>query len=595
MQKDKFCVMNKATALRTIKELIAKFEADLPYYQNAKEDVLRIDLINPFFEALGWDIENKKGALPTEREVFYEDTVLVQQRKKAPDYGFTKQGQHRFYVEAKKAGLVLPQEDRAALQLRSYGWSKSLEVSILTNFEYFMVYDCTIEPQYIDVANVGLVKSIHYKNYEKQIDYLWDNFAKENIYNGNFDKIFNNKAKRGDMAVDRAFLRTLELQRDYLAKGILTRNPKVEEEDLNFLVQIIIDRIIFLRICEDRGVEPNDQLKEAIRTGNYYNNLVQIFKTASAKYNSSLFDFNKDMVSPSIVLDNKVVENVISDLYFPKSPYQFAVIGTEILGTAYERFLGKVINITPANSVTIDEKPEVRKAGGVYYTPQYIVDEIVRQTIGKQIAGKTPKEIEQLSILDPSCGSGSFLLGAYQFLLDWYLNYYYQQRLANPTDRNLEKVLTPNNQLRTEEKKRILVQHLYGVDIDMQAVEVTKLSLALKAMEGETEATINTQLRIFKSKVLPNLDTNVVCGNSLVSPDFYEKGIFLTPKEQRKVNVFDWKDEFKAIMKKGGFDIVIGNPPYVFTRDVSFGTALKEYYGTHYLSILSKSANTREN
>jgi hypothetical protein len=133
------------------------------------------------------------------------------------------------------------------------------------------------------------------------------------------------------------------------------------------------------------------------------------------------------------------------------------------------------------------------------------------------------------------------------------------------------------------------------VDIDMQAVEVTKLSLALKAMEGETEATINTQLRIFKSKVLPNLDTNVVCGNSLVSPDFYEKGIFLTPKEQRKVNVFDWKDEFKSIMKKGGFDIIIGNPPYVFTRDVSFGTALKEYYSTNYLSMLSKSANTREN
>jgi hypothetical protein len=228
----------------------------------------------------------------------------------------------------------------------------------------------------------------------------------------------------------------------------------------------------------------------------------------------------------------------------------------------------------------VSQDPALRKAGGVYYTPQYIVDEIVRQTIGKQIAGKTPKEIEHLSILDPSCGSGSFLLGAYQFLLDWYLNYYYQQRLANPTDRSLEKVLTPNNQLRTEEKKRILVQHLYGVDIDMQAVEVTKLSLALKAMEGETEATINTQLRIFKSKVLPNLDTNVVCGNSLIGHDFYEKDIFLTPKEQRKINTFDWKITFPKPIKRGGFDIVIGNPPYV--QPTLVDKYSYEYISNHY-------------
>ena len=591
----------KEKGLAIIKKLVADFDKNLDYVksENVKEDVIRIDFIDPFFEALGWDIRNKNGQLPTEREVYYEDAVLVERRKKQPDYGFTKKGEHRFFVEAKKPSIFLPDSSLSALQLRSYGWSKQLKISVLTNFEHFVIYDCNIEPQATDVANIAALKTIHYKDYEKNFEYLWTHFAKENIYNGNFDALFDKIVAKGTMTVDKAFLRTLELQRDYLAKGIITKNPQIDEDDLNFLVQNILDRIIFLRICEDREVEPNDQLKQTIKTGNAYQNLVQLFKSSAEKYNSSLFDFEKDVLSPSIEIDNKVIQYVIGDLYFPKSPYQFSVIGTEILGTAYERFLGKIITITKAKSVEIDEKPEVRKAGGVYYTPQYIVNEIVKQTIGKKIAGKTPKEIEDLSILDPSCGSGSFLLGAYQFLLDWYLNYYYQQKLAKPKDKtygqNYENVLTQDDKLRTEEKKRILLAHIYGVDIDLQAVEVTKLSLALKAMEGETVATINTQLKFFKRRVLPNLDNNVQCGNSLISPDFYEIEMFLTPKERRKINVFDWKVEFKEVIKKGGFDVIIGNPPYVFTRDVPFSNEMKEYYKSKYFQLLTKSANVREN
>ncbi|MCU0462521.1 MAG: SAM-dependent methyltransferase [Bacteroidales bacterium] len=86
----------------------------------------------------------------------------------------------------------------------------------------------------------------------------------------------------------------------------------------------------------------------------------------------------------------------------------------EILGSVYEQFLGKVIRITPARHAKIEDKPEVRKAGGVYYTPQYIVDYIVKNTVGKLIDGKKPKDISKIKIVDPACGSGSFLLGAFQ-------------------------------------------------------------------------------------------------------------------------------------------------------------------------------------
>ncbi|MDO9579845.1 MAG: N-6 DNA methylase, partial [Bacteroidales bacterium] len=247
------------------------------------------------------------------------------------------------------------------------------------------------------------------------------------------------------------------------------------------------------------------------------------------------------------------------------------------LGSAYEQFLGKVIRITPAHHAKIEEKPEVRKAGGVYYTPQYIVEYIVKNTVGKLIDGKTPKEISKIKIVDPACGSGSFLIGAYQYLLDWHRNYYSSLRgseateaistnkqIASPTARNdakkLMEVLTPEGNLTTAEKKRILLNNIFGVDIDVNAVEVSKLSLLLKCMEGETEASINNQLKMFHERVLPTLENNIKDGNSLIDIDFYAGALDFG--EDKKVKPFSWQKGFPEVFKQDGFDVVIGNPPY---------------------------------
>ncbi|MCX7001554.1 MAG: Eco57I restriction-modification methylase domain-containing protein, partial [Candidatus Sumerlaeota bacterium] len=115
----------------------------------------------------------------------------------------------------------------------------------------------------------------------------------------------------------------------------------------------------------------------------------------------------------------------------------------------------------------------------------------------------------------------------------------------------------------TSEKKRILINNIFCVDIDSQAVEVTKLSLLLKAMEGETDASIKTQLMLFNERVLPSLENNIKCGNSLIGPDFYDGQLELEPREERKIKPFDWKEEFKEVFAHGGFDCVIGNPPYL--------------------------------
>jgi hypothetical protein len=255
----------------------------------------------------------------------------------------------------------------------------------------------------------------------------------------------------------------------------------------------------------------------------------------------------------------------------------------------YEQFLGKVIRLTAGHQAKVEEKPEVRKAGGVYYTPKYIVDYIVKNTVGKLDEDKKPKEVEKLKILDPACGSGSFLLGAYQYLLDWHLKWYIDNepdkwaKVKQPTvyQGPSPDPRTPNWHLTTAEKKRILLNNIYGVDIDSQAVEVTKLSLLLKVLEGENNQTLANQLRMFHERALPDLGDNIKCGNSLIGPDFYQQQTMLDDEERYRVNVFDWDNEFPKIMKAGGFDAVIGNPPYIFTRE-QLSEEERQYFATRY-------------
>ena len=282
---------------------------------------------------------------------------------------------------------------------------------------------------------------------------------------------------------------------------------------------------------------------------------------ADDKYNSGLFNFKKDTLSSNIIVDNKVLKTIINELYYPDSPYEFSVLSVEILGSAYEQFLGKTITLDKAHRAKIEEKPEVRKAGGVYYTPQYIVDYIVQNTVGKLIEGKNPGEIKNIRIVDPACGSGSFLIGAYQYLLDYHRNFYNENGKAGKGSK--DNPLTPEGNLTTAEKKKILLNNIYGVDIDVNAVEVTKLSLLLKCMEGETEASIATQLKLFNERILPTLDDNIKSGNSLIDTDFYDGQIDFEPQAEKKIKPFNWQKAFPEVFKNGGFDAVIGNPPYV--------------------------------
>jgi type I restriction-modification system DNA methylase subunit len=583
-------------APKEILHLIERFERNIESYRSGeyKETQLRLEFINPFFKILGWDVDNEKGYAEAYKDVIHEDAIKIGGATKAPDYCFRIGGARKFFLEAKKPSVNLKDETNPAFQLRRYAWSAKLPLSILTDFEEFAVYDCRIKPSKNDKAGTSRILYLTYKDYTEKWEEIYSIFSHEAVLKGSFDKFAETtKGKKGTAEVDDAFLKEIESWREILAKDIASNNSKLSQRELNFSVQRIIDRIIFLRICEDRGVEDYGQLMALLNGTRIYPRLKEIFYNADEKYNSGLFHFQKekdrkeepDELTLDLKIDDKPLKEIIKNLYYPDSPYEFSVLPADILGQVYEQFLGKVIRLTEGHHAKVEYKPEVKKAGGIYYTPTYIVEYIVKNTVGKLLEGKNPKQVAKLKILDPACGSGSFLIGAYQYLLNWHRDYYVNNGIEKHT-KELYEGSGGDFRLTTQEKKRILLSNIYGVDIDTQAVEVTKLSLLLKVLEGENEQTISKQLRIFHERALPDLGNNIKCGNSLIGSDFYndKQMTLLTEEERYKINVFDWDKEFLEIMRSGGFDAVIGNPPWTFTKYVDWGEATKDYIQKVFLS-----------
>lgn len=555
--------------------LVERFDEHRDAYHSGRynETQLRRDFLDPFFKELGWDIDNAQGYAEAYRDVIHEDAIKIGGVTKAPDYSFRVGGVRKFFVEAKKPSVDIKDQPASAFQLRRYAWSAKLPLSILTDFEELAVYDCRLKPVKTDRSSTARVRFFTYKDYPTHWQEISSVFSREAILKGSFDKYAESaKGKRGTQEVDDEFLQEIESWRDLLARNIALRNPALSQRELNFAVQRTIDRIIFLRISEDRGIEPYGHLLQAVKSRNAYEHLSLLFRQADDRYNSGLFHFQEekesaespDTLTLRLHIDDDVLQKIIAHLYYPDSPYEFSVLSADILGQVYEQFLGKVIRLTDTHQAKIEEKPEVRKAGGVYYTPVYIVRHIVEQTLGKLLEGNTPRQAAKITVLDPACGSGSFLLGAYQYLLDWHRDWYLQD---GPEKHRKVLYQAANGlwRLTTAERKRILLNNIYGVDIDAQAVEVTKLSLLLRVLEGETEQTLGQQMAIFRERVLPDLGKNIKCGNSLIGSDYYAQGQMQFPdyEERLRINAFDWEREFPEIFSKGGFDAVIGNPPYL--------------------------------
>lgn len=593
------------TAPLTIAELVERFRTNEESYRATQynEAQVRHEFIDPFFECLGWDMSNKSGYAEAYKEVIHEDAIKVKGGTKAPDYCFRIGGMRKFFVEAKKPSVNIRSDMSPAFQLRRYAWSSKLPLSILTDFEEFAVYDCRIEPRHTDRASVGRIMLLDYKEYPEKWSEIASVFGREAIPKGSFDRYAeSNLTKKGTTEVDVAFLRVIEGWRAVLARNFALRNAALSTRELNFAVQRTIDRIVFLRICEDRGIETYGGLGQLQKASDLYEKLGNRFREADDKYNSGLFHFHAeinrqeppDELTLRLKLDDLPLKNILRELYYPDSPYEFSVLPSDILGQVYEQFLGKVIRLTESHRAVVEDKPETKKSGGVFYTPTYIVQFMVKSAVGKLCVNRTPREVSRLKVLDPACGSGSFLLSAYQFLLDWHLNWYHEhdaERLAKSKSPPVRMTSTGAWRLTTGERKRILLNNLFGADVDAQAVETTKLSLLLKVLEGETSETVGQTMRLFHERALPDLGQNIKCGNSLVAPDLYQqlKMEEIAEAERYRINVFDWQQEFPDIIaKQGGFNVVIGNPPYVDIKTLPS-------IDVEYISSRYRTANNRIN
>jgi type I restriction-modification system DNA methylase subunit len=546
----------KQQARETLRSLVEKLEREklAGKLEQYNESETKNGFIEPLLQLLGWDTQNRN-------EVGLEENISGGR----VDYSLKINGSPKVYVEAKPPRVKLTGEE-VVTQAITYGYNKrTVNWVLLTDFTEFRLFDVTIRPTKRNVE-AGLRLDLTSQQYLDRFDELWL-LSKESVESGLLDRtLLPKKLAKLRRPVDKEILDDMQRWRELLAKNIYKNQPEITEAQLKEHVQRILDRIIFIRACEDRRLSYGESLKDMVLQRRddigpaFMPALKKLFRQYDRDYNSELFD---EHPCEDLAIDFPVLKEIILGTY---DPYLFDVIGVEVLGNIYEQYLGYVPRLTEKR-VKYEPKPEVRKAGGIFYTPEYIVDYIVRNTVGRFLSERKPKEVQTLRILDPACGSGSFLIRAYQEM-----EFYYQRLKKEAWEKRqqtLAKVfedqapfsfdegsLEARWELNVFDKRKLVLEHIFGVDLDEQAVEVSRLSLMLKMLEGEHGITPGRA-------VLPTLDYNIQCGNSLISGDVLKLQSFFK-EDWTKTKSFDWDAHFrKIVVGEDGFDVIIGNPPYV--------------------------------
>ena len=565
--------------IQQVRTLVDTYQSHYEQYQRASynETEVRVDFVNPFFQALGWDVLNERGLPQHLREVKHEANVVVEERgenrKKRPDYFFRAGTELCFFLETKKPAMDIKIASEAAFQLRRYGWSGNLTVSILANFTDLLIYDCSVRPLENDPANKALVAHYHYTDYVGKFEEIYSLISKDAVVSGAFnDKFLNISSSLMKEPFDDYFLSQIRHWRNILSKDIMNSNIGLNTEVLNIFVQKILNRIVFLRICEDRSFEQYENLK-GITT---YSQVRALFFSADRKYDSGLFDLIDEQ---TLTVSDEVIVDIFQDLYYPNSSYEFSVVDPYIIGQIYEAFLVETINITDDGTIECVEKPEAVDSQGAVNTPKNIADFIVEETLSRLLADKTPDEVFKYRIADICCGSGNFLLSAFEYVVNYTIEYYRCTALKDSLRRGI-LLITADGQtfdLAYAIKRNILTKNIFGVDIDPLAVEVTKLSLLLKLLETVSVDELDDYMAANKQKALPNLNANIKNGNSLIDGAYatYNSTVLEDMKLLAKINMFDWDDEFG----QEPFDAIIGNPPYIRVQKmVHYSPEEYEYY-----------------
>ena len=492
--------------------------------------------VRPLFEALGWNFSNID-------EVEAEKTIV----KGRVDYVFKVKKVSKFCVEVKSLRHDLTDEDRE--QAISYAYNKGVTWAILTNFERTQVFNAEIKS---DLKSAKFL-DLRYEEYLTEFEDLWL-VSKGSALSDELDK---KAEKYGKLArripVEKKLYEQLTKWRAELFNQVYGFNKSigVTRDQTDQLIEKLFSRLIFIRTAEDRGLGGNHPLLSAVhqwesKEAQLLEKVRGIFQDFAQTFNSEIFP----LMDPwqQIWVNDHILAEIINGLYQVPgdyAKYYFNVIEPDVLGQVYEQYLGYVARAAKPKpglqqtlfpiteeQIEIAAEKEKRKKGGIYYTPKWVTDYIVRQTINRYFDEHNYNEILNMKILDPACGSGSFLIRAYDELLSYHAK--------------VKK--KPVAELSWQDRVEILTRNIFGVDLDPQAVEIACLNLLIRALA--------------QRELLPSLGNNIQCGNSLIfgKDEELEKALGSNFKELKPLN---WGERFADIVNSGGFDLVIGNPPYV--------------------------------
>ena len=540
-------------ARREIADLVAKYQnltpAAIGKYTEA--DTRRI-FVMPLFSALGWDVYS--------REEVAEEVKAGTGRV---DYVFKLRSVSQFYLEAKalRAELTRPEYIKQAI---TYAYNRGITWAVLTDFERLQIHN----------AQTGrCCLNLSYATYLKDFDDLWL-LSRESLETN----ALNEWAEKYGilpprLGVEQRLFNQLRHWREELFTQLHRYNPDLPFSQIDEVIQRLFNRLIFIRTCEDRGIEDRVLLgavhewRSRARREELIEWLRRIFRDFDGYYDSDLFALH---LIDEVFIESRTIERIINGLYEIPSgmaSYDFSLIDVDVLGAVYEQYLGHVATVVKQRAqeaqvrmdlgfpsdptVELTAKKQRRKEHGIYYTPRFITDYIVKETVGRFLKERSHNEILNIRILDPACGSGSFLIRAYDELLN-----YHAYRSGKPV-----------TELDQWERLPILIKNIFGVDLDMQAVEIARLNLLLRSLA--------------KRETLPSLADNIRQGNSLISGTEEELRSYFGDNWREK-KPFNWEQEFEDIMVDGAFDVIIGNPPYVRIQTLPRDEA--DYYREFYQS-----------
>lgn len=496
------------------------------------ETEARVSFIDPLLEALGWDVRNQGGLSERQSEVIMErvgsDANGAWGR---PDYRLRLSGSDVMPVEAKKPSVAIGVDSSASVQARSYGFALSLPAAVLTNFDQLIIFNTKIAPLEGDSGDVAALPGgrFTHEEYVTRFDELWDLLSYESLAGGGLERVYGyERPLRGQSPFDKRFLSEFREWRQTLAQAIAFGMPELGPAEIGRRTQRLLNALLFLRVCEDRNIgRYEDLLGHAT-----HRRIVQAFKDADRAFNAGLFT-----VLGETTIDDSALVDVITQMYWPRTQFAFGVLDPFILAGVYEQYLAEQVVLAEDRTVTLQLKPEIQHAGGVVSTPDYIVQEIGAATLDPLLANGVP---DDLAVLDPAVGSGVFLLDAFERIV-----------LAAEHSTGAGAGIT--------ERAELARRHLFGVDIDGAAVEVTKLSLLLAILGGEQIDPATAR------NVLPSLDRNIVAGNTVVREDFDAilPDVARVPFRRARVSPLDLREAMGDMYPSSGFSAIVGNPPYV--------------------------------